>query len=116
ADFFTRRTRACFEARQQLIDLTGTDAYRLVHGEGDGLPGVVIDLYAGWAVMKLYSAGLTPYRPMLVKALEPFTKGVVGRDEIGRDDAERDDEQGRGRMLAGERAPERVTILERGAK
>lgn len=119
AAFFAERIRRAVEDRRGLIDLTGTDSYRLVHGEGDGLPGVVVDLYAGWAVLKLYSAGLTPHRPLIVEALKravPGLKGVLGRDEVARDDAEDDEGKGSGRMLWGESAPERVTIEERGAK
>ena len=116
AGFFQRRIAACHAHRQGLIDLDGTDAYRLVHGESDGLPGVVIDLYAGTAVLKLYSAGLTPYRPMLLKALEPFVSSVIGRDEVGRDDGEGDEGAGHGRVLYGPKPPELVTISERHAK
>lgn len=117
--FFERRVRQAYESRLQLLDLSDTDAHRLLHGEGDLLPGVVVDLYAGWAVMKLYSAGLTPHRAMIVEALRrvvPQLKGVVGRDEVGRDDADVDDEKGQGRMLEGEEAPQPLTITERGAK
>lgn len=117
--FFEARVRRCVEARRQLLDLSGTDAYRLIHGEGDGLPGVIVDLYAGWAVIKLYSAGLTPYRPLLVDALVkavPGLKGVIGRDEVGRDDADVDEEAGNGKVLWGEPAPRPLTISERGAK
>lgn len=117
--FFAARIERCVTARRDLIDLTRTDAYRLVHGEGDGLPGVVIDLYAGWAVLKLYSAGLTPYRPLIVEALAravPGLKGVIGRDEVGRDDADVDEGAGNGQLLWGERAPNPLTIEERGAK
>ena len=53
AEFFERRVRQAYESRQQLIDFEGTNAYRLIHGEGDGLPGVIVDLYDGFAVMKL---------------------------------------------------------------
>lgn len=117
--FFARKVADCVRLRHRLIDLTDTDSYRLVHGEGDGLPGVVIDLYAGWAVMKLYSAGLTPYRPLLVEALKaavPGLKGVVGRDEVGRDDGEGDEAAGKGQMLWGERAPDELVIRERGSR
>ena len=103
-----------------LIDLTDTDSFRLVHGEGDGLPGVVVDLYAGYAVLKLYSAGLTPYRPPDRRGAEGgasrSSKGVIGRDEVGRDDAEEDD--GRGAREDALRATRRrscIAILERGA-
>ena len=119
AAFFERRVREAMDSRHQLIDFKGTNAYRLIHGEGDGLPGVIVDLYDGFAVMKLYSAGLTPHRPLIVEALEkcvPGLKGVVGRDEVGRDDADVDSEKGNGKVLAGAEAPQPLEILERGAK
>jgi len=118
AAFFARRVKDCWDARHTLIDLRDTDSFRVIHGEGDGLPGVVVDYYAGFAVMKLYSAGLTPYRPLLVEALRqaiPGLKGIVGRDEVMRDD-DADDARGTGKVLWGAEAPETVTILERGVK
>ncbi|HZH03867.1 MAG TPA: class I SAM-dependent rRNA methyltransferase [Myxococcaceae bacterium] len=118
AGFFRERLSRCAASRQRLLDLTDTDGYRLVHGEGDGLPGVVVDLYAGYAVIKLYSSGLTPYRNLIIEGLRqavPGLKGVVGRDEGGRDDAE-EDGRGEGRVLWGEPAPERIAIRERGAR
>lgn len=119
ASFFARRIKRAVEARLALLDLSGTDSYRLVHGEGDGLPGVVVDLYAGHVVLKLYSSGLTPYRALLVEALKasvPGIKSVIGRDEVGRDDADVDEERGNGKLLWGAEPPEFVSIEERGAK
>ncbi|WP_375773186.1 class I SAM-dependent rRNA methyltransferase [Archangium gephyra] len=119
AAFFAQRVKQALAERRSLIDLTDTDSFRLLHGEGDGLPGVVVDLYGRYAVMKLYSAGLTPYRGLIVEALKaavPDLKGILGRDEVGRDDAEEDEGRGTGRMLWGEKAPEVLEILERGAK
>jgi 23S rRNA (cytosine1962-C5)-methyltransferase len=119
AAFFARRVERAVASRRQLIDFEGTDAWRVVHGEGDGLPGVIVDLYAGWAVLKLYSAGLTPHRGLIVEALRravPGLKGVIGRDEVGRDDADVDEGKGAGQVLWGEPAPNPLTIEERGAK
>jgi 23S rRNA (cytosine1962-C5)-methyltransferase len=118
ADFITRRVRQALAERQSLIDLTDTDSFRLIHGEGDGLPGVVADLYAGYVVLKLYSAGLTPYRHLIVEALKaalPGLKGIIGRDEVARDDVEEDEGRGTGRMLYGQPAPDLIPIKERGA-
>jgi len=119
ADFFARRVKEALESRRQLIDFSGTNAFRLLHGEGDGLPGVVVDVYDGYGVLKLYSAGLTPHRPLIIEALQaalPELKGVIGRDEIGRDDADVDEEKGDGKVLWGREAPRPHTILERDAK
>lgn len=116
--FFRARIAEAYALRQTLIDLTDTDSYRLIHGEGDGLPGVIVDLYAGFAVLKLYSAGLTPYRALIVEGLKtavPGLKGVLGRDEVGRDDADDDDAPASARVLFGEAPPEQIEIRERGA-
>lgn len=115
--FFRDRVSRSLAARRAMIDFTGTDSFRWIHGEGDGLPGVVVDVYAGIAVVKLYSAGLAPYRAMLLEALQsamPELRAVIGRDEVGRDDVDEDEGRGSGKLLMGE-APEVVSILERGA-
>jgi 23S rRNA (cytosine1962-C5)-methyltransferase len=118
ADFISRRVKLALAERRALIDLTDTDSFRLLHGEGDGLPGVVADLYAGYVVLKLYSAGLTPYRHLIVEALKqaiPELKGILGRDEVARDDVEEDEGRGSGKTLHGPPAPELIPIRERGA-
>ena len=118
AAFFAQRVKQALAERRSLIDLKDTDSFRLLHGEGDGLPGVVVDLYGRYAVLKLYSAGLTPYRGLIIEALKaavPELQGIIGRDEVGRDDVEDDDGRGTGRMLWGEKAPELLSIRERGA-
>ncbi len=92
------------------------DAFRLVHGENDFLPGVVIDVYAGFAVVKLYSAAWTPHRAALVEALRqavPGLRGVFGRDEVAREDDERG---GGGRPLWGAAPPARLLVREAGAR
>jgi len=114
--FFRRRVRTAWQLRERLLDRTGTDSFRLIHGEADGLPGVVADLYAGTVVLKLYSAGLTPARGMLVDALRalPGVRAVLGRDQL----AGEEDEEGKGgaRLLWGDEPPDPVEILERGAR
>ena len=116
AVFFRRRVARALALRRELV--RGTTGYRLVHGEADGLPGVVADRYQRFAVLKLYSAGLTPWRPAIVDALRAEAEGlagVYGRDEIPRD--EEDDEAApAGRVLWGAEPPERVEIDEHGMK
>jgi 23S rRNA (cytosine1962-C5)-methyltransferase len=48
--WYERRLREAWQLRAPLLD-QGTNAFRWVHGEADGLPGIVIDYYAGHAVM-----------------------------------------------------------------
>jgi len=47
-----------------------TNAFRLIHGEGDGLPGLIIDYYAGVAVMQAHSAGMHNNREHIAHALK----------------------------------------------
>jgi len=116
AAFWRRRVARSLALRRELV--RGTSAYRLLHGESDGLPGVVADRYDRFAVLKLYSAGLTPWRDDIVEALRAECgdlSGVYGRDEIPRDD---DDEGGApaGRVLWGAEPPELIAIDEFGMK
>ncbi|MFL5247457.1 MAG: class I SAM-dependent rRNA methyltransferase, partial [Myxococcales bacterium] len=67
--FFRRRIARAIALRRAFSpfsDPARTDCVRLVHGENDWLPGVVVDLYGKFAVPKLYSAGLGPHRAEIV--------------------------------------------------
>lgn len=55
-----------------------TDCFRLIHAEGDGLPGLIIDWYAGVAVLQCHSIGMHKERPHLVKALQSVFGGELG--------------------------------------
>jgi len=68
------------EERRAGIDAT---AYRLVHGEGDGLPSLVVDKYDRWLVIQLLSAGLDTMRLEIVEALvEVFhPEGILLRND-----------------------------------
>ena len=58
-------------------------AYRLVHGEGDGLPSLVCDRYDRWLVVQLLSAGLETFREEIVDALAGLTgaEGILARND-----------------------------------
>ena len=78
-NWFAERLRAAAHIRQPLLALH-TDGYRLVHGENDGLPGLVIDRYAGVLVLKLYTAAWLPHLRDLIPALQsvqPFDHLVL---------------------------------------
>jgi len=53
------------------------NTYRLVHGEGDNLPGLVIDVYGRTAVVQAHSVGMHVYRHEVARALADVMKGVV---------------------------------------
>ena len=55
----------------------GNDTYRLVHGEGDFLPGLVVDVYGKTAVMQAHSVGMHVARHEIARALVDVTGGTV---------------------------------------
>lgn len=69
--FWKGRLTAAFQLRQRLGLVAGdvNNVYRLVHGEGDGLPGLIIDIYNHTAVIQTHSVGMYLIREILAKAL-----------------------------------------------
>ncbi|MEO8578354.1 MAG: class I SAM-dependent rRNA methyltransferase, partial [Gemmatimonadales bacterium] len=62
---------------------TVTNAYRIVHGEADGIPSLVVDRYDRWAVVQLMSAGLEAFRAEIVDALVHVLRvdGILARND-----------------------------------
>lgn len=67
--FFRRRVTTAVARRAALPALAGQDGVRLVHGEADGLPGLVVDRYGDVLVMALNAAGVEKWREALLAAL-----------------------------------------------
>jgi 23S rRNA (cytosine1962-C5)-methyltransferase len=71
-NFWKNKLEKAFDVRVKLglADNPDTNVYRLVYGEGDGLPGLIVDFYNGTAVLQAHSAGIFLIREMLAKALK----------------------------------------------
>lgn len=67
-DWFARRVAAAIAHRAPLASAQ-TTGYRLIHGENDGLPGLVVDRYAQTLVLKLYAAGWVRHLRVVIPAL-----------------------------------------------
>ena len=77
--FWTTRLSEAYALRLTL-DLAESqrgNIYRLVHGEGDRLPGLVIDVYGQTAVMQAHSVGMHYERETIAKALMSATRGTI---------------------------------------
>jgi 23S rRNA (cytosine1962-C5)-methyltransferase len=72
-DFFRGRIRRALQARQTLAPGPGTNALRLVHGESDGLPGLVVDRYDRVLVAQFLSAGVEHWKEALADLLAAET-------------------------------------------
>lgn len=70
-DFWCEKLGAAWQMRKAigLADSTTTNAFRMVHGEGDNLPGLIIDLYADTAVVQMHSVGMYLQRELIIEAL-----------------------------------------------
>jgi 23S rRNA (cytosine1962-C5)-methyltransferase len=82
--FIARRLAAALALREQLLP-PGAVAYRVLNGEGDGLPGVVVDRYGDVLVCQLLTAGAARLTPLLVDALQArlAPRSIVERSEGG---------------------------------
>lgn len=68
AEFWQQRIEAAVERRRDIG--TDTDGYRVLNGENDGFPGLVLDRYADTMVLKLYSPVWIPHLRTLVKVID----------------------------------------------
>ncbi len=107
-----RRVEAAATLRERMVP-PQTDAYRLLHGEGDRLPGVVCDVYGRHATLKLDGSATVVWRDAIVSALIPTlqARGVEGLMlRTGR----------RGQKQVsqawGPPCPQKVVVLEQGLK
>ncbi len=80
--FFMRRIAAAESYRKRVV--ADSDAYRLVHGEGDRLPGLIVDRYAGYAVVQTLDQGMDRAKPAIVSCLEELfaPRGIVARNDV----------------------------------
>lgn len=77
--FWLDRIGRAFDVRRTLglVDCVDHNIYRLVHGEGDGLPGLVVDVYGRTAVIQAHSVGMHRSRQNIADALLKVMDGRV---------------------------------------
>ena len=115
-DFWRRRLRQAVEMRR-LWNLSGeSSAYRLVNGESDYLPGLIVDRYAEHLVVQIGTLGMDAHKQELAELLLEVTGclSVTERSELAARRPEGlEDSSG---LLAGEEPPERIEIDEHGLR
>ena len=101
-----------FERRRRWKDDRDTTAYRLCHGEGDRVPGIVIDRYEHVAVLRLDGDAIAVWRDALVEGVWPLLQALGVRSFILR--GARGQSEERIRPLSGDSPPESITVRENG--
>ncbi|MCB1256904.1 MAG: class I SAM-dependent methyltransferase [Microthrixaceae bacterium] len=80
SEFIAEQIAAAAQVRLDSFDDSNTNGFRLVHGENDGLPGLVIDRFADVVVIKVYSNAWLRYLPWIIRAIESlaskFSTGI----------------------------------------
>ncbi|MDN5292676.1 MAG: rRNA (cytosine1962-C5)-methyltransferase [Anaerophaga sp.] len=85
--FWTKKIQQAFALRETLglTKSSQTNAWRLVYGESDGMPGLIIDMYNGTAVLQIHTVGMFLIKNMLCNALEnifgPDLKAIYNKSE-----------------------------------
>ncbi len=72
-DFLRTRLRRALQGRERLLRAEESDGMRIVHGESDGLPGVIVDRYSEVAVLQLLSAGAERWRSEICEGVRELT-------------------------------------------
>jgi 23S rRNA (cytosine1962-C5)-methyltransferase len=105
--FLLKRIRAGYDYRQRIV--SGSDAYRLIHAEGDFIPGLIVDKYGEWLVVQLLDQGMDRLADELVRACTELLKprGIVARNDLASRAKENLPQETR--ILAGA-VPERVDV------
>lgn len=75
--FWYEKVAAAFRLRQSIGLIRGNNnTYRLIHGEGDSLPGLIVDVYGDTAVMQAHSVGMHMIRKSLAEGIVKVVPGV----------------------------------------
>ena len=109
--FFKKQFEKAKRKRTDLQSDPETTTYRLFNAEGDGIPGVTIDHYDGFAVVSWYSEGIFRYQTAIIAAFQavfPETKGIYEKFRYQRKDGLIS------RYVRGEAAPTPLIVKENG--
>ena len=76
--FWETRIRAAYRVREAIgLIRPDNNTFRLIHGEGDFLPGLIVDIYADTAVVQAHSVGMHVSRHAIAEALAEVMQGTI---------------------------------------
>jgi len=84
ADFFARRMARAADIRRRYVENPGTNAYRLINGESDFLPGLIVDKYGEYLVVQFHTRGMEHWKEQVVDSLEKTFRptGIYERSDV----------------------------------
>ncbi len=113
AIFLRNRISQALQLRKSWIDQKTTNAYRVFHGESDGIPGLIVDRYSDFLVVQFHTLGVDVHRETVVEILNELISptGIWERSDVGtrRADGLTDFPTG---LLDGDEPPELIEVSE----
>ncbi len=115
AAFIKGRIERALASRRRTLDLDERSAYRVVFGEADGLPGLVVDSYAGHVVVQVHTLGMERLKPLVIEAINNVLtpKSIYERSDLAVREHEGLDTKVTGPLSESE-PPERIEVVENG--
>ena len=115
ADFFRRKITNALAARKDLKLDQHSNGMRLIHGESDGLPGLIVDQYADVLVLQLGSAGVERWRETFADILQELCQPACIYERSDSDGRELEGLPIRNEILRG-KLPEELSVTENGIR
>ncbi|MBK5274492.1 MAG: class I SAM-dependent rRNA methyltransferase [Desulfuromonadales bacterium] len=116
--WLTTRVQAAVDLRSQHAGLGDTNAFRLVNGEGDGLPGLTVDRYGDYLMVQIYCNGWRAHLKLITQVLQNLLQpsGIYekARPQNTRELEASSETKRYGRLLAGTPAPQQLEVRENG--
>jgi len=115
-DFFRSRIQSAYKLRKDVFPVSPDAAFRVINAESDGFPGLIVDMYGGYLVCQIVSAGPERYREditgILADTLQP--SGIFERSDA--DVREKEGLAPRTGPISGEEPPDLIEIDEHGRR
>jgi 23S rRNA (cytosine1962-C5)-methyltransferase len=115
-DFFFKRIKRAIEIRRKLIDPSEITALRLVHGESDGIPGLILDQYNDFYVIQILTTGTEYWREVIIDVINTLTKANVIYERSDSDIRQLEGLDSRIGIIFGQLPEQPVIITEYGLK
>ncbi len=112
--YFQRKIEQAVGLRNTVSDLRDCSACRLIHGESDGIPGLIVDRYADWLVVQFLASGVERWRAEITNALMAVLPvlGIYERSDV--DVRSLEGLPVRRGLMMGQEPPQQIKIQEHG--
>jgi 23S rRNA (cytosine1962-C5)-methyltransferase len=115
--FYNQKIRQAFELRKKLNlpEKNTTNCYRLIHGEGDGFPGLIIDVYANTAVVQCHTSGYHVFLEEIKNAVIEFSSGEIKFVYFKSKESNNPEQKGNDKFI-GDEGQSEIEVIENGNK